>query len=92
MEWIIAAQYHLLVGIALTLIVVAVVYLEDGRSGTTTSTLLEVGEALLLLAWVLLVLWVLLSLKQSRKHVNIPLYDLGTKVSYHSEPASRRVS
>ncbi|KAF4460307.1 hypothetical protein FALBO_12917 [Fusarium albosuccineum] len=59
-------QYHGLMGVAMTLIIVAVINLPKGNSVETMKTLLKVASALVALSWVLLIIWALWSLAKSR--------------------------
>jgi hypothetical protein len=68
------------------MIVVAVVYLEEGHTTNTTSILLKVGAALVLLSWVLLGIWTYVS-RLSKTDIYTPGYEAGTLVSICFRPA-----
>src|SRR5271156_3054571 len=80
-EWFVVIQYHALVSASLAMIVVAVVYLDSGHTTHTTSALLKVGVALVLVSWLLLVIGTCVSMRLSKTDINAPAYHAGTGVS-----------
>ncbi|KAM5361819.1 hypothetical protein ACJZ2D_012849 [Fusarium nematophilum] len=78
-------QYHVLVGVAMVLIILAVINLQQGDSIETMKALLKVASALIALAWTLLVIWALWSLGKvngSRQNPPIPSMRGGKLLLY----------
>ncbi|MCJ1323195.1 hypothetical protein MMC15_008549 [Xylographa vitiligo] len=82
LEWALVIQYHFAVSVALVLIIVGVINLEGGTITTTTSSLLKVGAAILVVCWAALVLWTRVSMNEQGKDMNAKGYANGTKVLY----------
>src|SRR3978361_2130109 len=80
LEWFLVIQYHFLVSAALALIVVGVVFIENGNKGSTTSAVLKIGATLVLLSWILLIIWTSVSIGRSQMDINALAYVDGTKV------------
>ncbi|MCJ1399121.1 hypothetical protein MMC11_002323 [Xylographa trunciseda] len=82
LEWGLVIQYHFAVTIALILIIVGVVNLENGTLNTTTTSLLQAGAAVLIVCWAALVLWTRLSMREQGKDLDATAYTDGTKLLY----------
>ena len=75
-------QYHLLVSVALALVVVGVVFFATDKTTNTTKVVLKVGAALLVLAFVLLVVWTHLSYRSRHTDRNAGAFREGSWVSF----------
>lgn len=80
LEWLAAMQYHTLVSVCLVMIIISVVKLENRKITHTTQDVLKIGVALLIIAWILLVLWTLLSWRSRSIDKLAPGYLDGTKL------------
>ena len=74
--------YHLLVSVALALVVVGVVFFATDKTTNTTKVVLKVGAALLVLAFVLLVVWTHLSYRSRIADRNAAAFREGSWVSF----------
>jgi hypothetical protein len=81
LEWFVTIQYHTLVSVSLALVVVGVVKLEEGTITDGTKAVLKVGMALVILSWLLLNFWTLVSWKSRKVVRTSPGYNDGTKAS-----------
>ncbi|CAF9928923.1 MAG: hypothetical protein ALECFALPRED_004175 [Alectoria fallacina] len=79
-EWFLVLQYHLLVSAALGLIIVGVVFLENGNLSSNKRALLKIGAALVVLCWVLLLVWTLVSMPSYQTDTSAAIYRDGSKL------------
>jgi hypothetical protein len=79
MEWFVTIQYHTLVSVSLALVVVGIVKLEEGTITDGTKAVLKVGIALVILSWLLLNIWTMVSWKSRKVVRTSPGYNDGTK-------------
>ena len=70
----------MLVSVALIMIILSVVKLEKHKITPRTSILLKIGLTLIILAWVLLAMWTVLSLRSRSVEKLAPGYLDGTRV------------
>ncbi|KAF4451575.1 hypothetical protein F53441_5431 [Fusarium austroafricanum] len=66
LDIILEIKYHGLVGAGMALIIVAIVGFDNGNSISTNKILLHIASALIVIAWGLLAVWALWSLKKSQ--------------------------
>ncbi|MCJ1417932.1 hypothetical protein MMC32_004277 [Xylographa parallela] len=82
LEWALVIQYHGAISVALVLIIIGVINLEDRTISTTTSTLLKAAAAILIVCWAALVFWARVSMRKKGKELNTAGYAAGTKSLY----------
>ncbi|MCJ1433824.1 hypothetical protein MMC27_003189 [Xylographa pallens] len=82
LEWALVIQYHAAVSVALVLIIIGVINLEDRTTSTTTYALLKAAAAILIVCWAALVFWTRVSMRAQGKDLNTPGYAAGTKLLY----------
>ncbi|MCJ1292779.1 hypothetical protein MMC34_004332 [Xylographa carneopallida] len=82
LEWALVIQYHLVVSVALALVIVGVINLQSGIITTTTSVLLKVAAAILIVCWAALVLWTGVSMRKQGRDTSAKGYAEGTKLLY----------
>jgi hypothetical protein len=80
MQWMIIIQYHMIVSGCLALIIYGVVTLTEGSVTHTSSILLKVGAAGIVVCYILLVGWAVMSLIMPRRG-QPAAYGMGSKVS-----------
>jgi hypothetical protein len=80
LQWTIVIQFHMFVSGALALIVYGVVELTQSHVTSASSVCMKVGAAGLVVCYVLLLGWALLSFRLPRQ-TNSPAYEMGTKAS-----------
>lgn len=79
LQWAIVFQYHMFVSGALALVIYGIVKLTSGDMTTASSALLKVGVAGLVVCYVFLLGWAVLSLLM-RRQTSSPAYPMGSKV------------
>ena len=77
-EWTVVIQYHLLVSTCLMLVVIGVVNLSKGTMTSTLKVLMRVGAAGVVVCYVLLAGYILLSYRLPQRDEN-SAYNMGTK-------------
>ena len=66
------------------MVIIAIVKLEERKTTHVTQILLKVGVSLVILSWLLLVLWTVVSWMSSKTDRLAPGYADGTKVSAYT--------
>jgi hypothetical protein len=79
-EWPLVAIFHLIVITGLGIVASGASAFSGVDVKSSTLTLLKVGIIILLLSWVVLCIWSLVSLLPSQQTVDAPGYSGGTKV------------
>ena len=88
MEWPLVAIFHLIVLTGLGIMVSGASAFKGVNVKPSTLALLKVGIIILLLAWIVLCAWSLLSLLPSQRTISAPGFVGGTKV-IHIIPTKR---
>ena len=84
LDIVLEVKYHGLVAVAMVLIVISIINLQDGKDVDKYKTLLKVASALIALAWFSIALWSLWSLGKTRvSHTrgSVPSFRGGMLVS-----------
>ncbi|RFN48306.1 hypothetical protein FIE12Z_7473 [Fusarium flagelliforme] len=85
LDIVLEVKYHGLVGVAMALIIVSIINLQDGKDVDKYKTLLKVASALIALAWFLITIWSLWSLSKTRvspTHGSVPSFRGGKLLLY----------
>ncbi|KFY02097.1 hypothetical protein V490_00638 [Pseudogymnoascus sp. VKM F-3557] len=80
LEWFLIIQYHLTVILAMVLVIIGIVKLQDGDSVGTV--LMKVGMGIVLALWAILAIWTLLSFRSSQGYTAVGVPADGTKLLY----------
>ena len=88
-EWPLVAIFHLIVMAGLGIVASGASAFSGGNVNSSKSTMVKVGIIILLLSWVVLCIWSLLSLLPNQQTADAPGFCGGTKVrqilSYHTD-------
>jgi hypothetical protein len=79
LQWAIVFQFHMFVSAALGLVIYGVVKLTGGHVTSTSSALMKVGGAGLVVCYVFLLGWAIVSWRLRRQSQS-PAYEMGTTV------------
>lgn len=83
LEWFLVISLHALIGVAMTLIITGVMKVQSGTiTSPHDSLFMKLGIAILILCWVLLAAWSLLSTR-AQHNLDQQAFAYGYKV-YHS--------
>lgn len=92
-EWLLVIVYHLLVTTGLALVVSGASAFNVNASNTGDEGLIKGGILILLLAWLVVIVWTVLSFLPSQYNRDASSYSSGTKVyplsSHHFAPSQK---
>lgn len=80
LEWFLIIQYHCVISAAMALIIVGITRLENGQDAEATKSIfLKIGMTIVVLCWLVLLVWGLISLPRP-KDIKIATYSNGSIV------------